>query len=58
MICEYTIYDTADMYMNVAFPIHETDNVHTKTPNRIYVNHHRDTKKERSEWKNIFNHNK
>lgn len=47
MICEYTIYDTADMYMNVAFPIHETDNVHTKTPNRIYVNHHRDTKKEK-----------
>jgi hypothetical protein len=40
MICEYTIYDTADMYMNVAFPIHETDNVHTKTPNRIHVRHH------------------
>lgn len=43
MIREYIIYDTADMYMKVAFPIHEIDNVYTKTPNRIYVSCHIDT---------------
>ena len=43
MINDYTIYDTADMYMKTAFPIHETDNVDTKTPNRIHVNHYMDT---------------
>ncbi len=31
------------MYMKTAFPIHETDNVYTKTPNRIHVNHYMDT---------------
>ena len=40
MITDYVIYDITDMYMKVAFPIHETDNMHTKTPNRIYVRHH------------------
>ena len=37
MINDYTIYDTADMYMKTAFPIHEIDNVYTKTSNRIHV---------------------
>ncbi len=40
MINDYTIYETADMYMKMAFRIHETDNVYTKTPNRIHVCHH------------------
>lgn len=40
MINDYTINDTADMYMKVAFRIHENDNMHTKTPNRIHVRHH------------------
>lgn len=40
MINDYPIYDTVDMYMKLAFPIHEIDNVYTKTPNRIYVRHH------------------
>ena len=43
MIREYTIHDTADMYMKTAFPIHEIDNVYIKTPNRIHVNHYMDT---------------
>ena len=40
MIREYTIYDTADMYMKVAFPIHEKGDMYMKTPNRIHVRHH------------------
>lgn len=40
MIREYTIHDTADMYMKTAFRIHEIDNVYIKTPNRIHVRHH------------------
>ena len=43
MICEYTIYDTADMYMKTAFPIYEKGDMYMKTPNRIYVNCHIDT---------------
>lgn len=40
MIREYTIYDTADMYMKTAFPIHEKGDMYMKTPNRIHVRHH------------------
>lgn len=43
MINDYTIHDTADMYMKRAFPIHDTDNMYTKMPNRIHVNRHIDT---------------
>lgn len=43
MINDYPIYDTVDMYMKLAFPIHEIDNVYTKTPNRIHVSCHIDT---------------
>ena len=43
MINDYTIHDITDMYMKVAFPIHEIDNMHTETPNRIHVNRHIDT---------------
>lgn len=28
------------MYIKTAFPIHETDNMHTKTPIHIHVRHH------------------
>ena len=51
MICEYTIYDTADMYMKTAFPIHEKGDMYMKTPNRIYVSCHIDTlHKIENEW--------
>lgn len=43
MIREYTIYDTADMYMKTAFPIYEKGDMYMKTPNRIYVSCHIDT---------------
>lgn len=43
MINDYTIYDTADMYMKTAFPIYEKGDMYMKTPNRIYVSCHIDT---------------
>ena len=43
MIREYTIHNIANMYMKTAFPIHDTDNMYTKMPNRIYVNSYIDT---------------
>lgn len=40
MINDYTIYDTADMYMKTAFPIYEKGDMYMKTPIHIHVHHH------------------